>query len=67
MVLQCSRDALFPLDGMKAAVQTIGDVYAKAGIADRFTSRFHDVPHEFNVRMQDEAFGWFDAHLRPRG
>jgi dienelactone hydrolase len=66
MVLQCSRDALFPLDGMKAAVQTIGDVFAKAGRADRFTSRFYDVPHEFNLRMQDEAFAWFDNHLRPR-
>ena len=50
---------------MEAAVKTIGDVYAKAGIADRFTSRFYDVPHQFNVQMQDDAFAWFDTQLRP--
>jgi dienelactone hydrolase len=66
LVLQCSRDALFPLDGMTAAVRTIADVYARAGSRDRFTARFHDVPHEFNLRMQDEAFEWFDTHLRGR-
>ena len=64
LVQQCRRDGLFPLDGMEAAVKTIGDVYARAGIADRFTSRFYDVPHEFNVQMQEDAFAWFDARLK---
>lgn len=64
LVQQCRRDALFPLAGMEAAVEIIGDVYAKAGLADRFTSRFYEVPHQFNVQMQEEAFAWLDANLR---
>ncbi len=63
LVQQCRRDGLFPLEGMEAAVKTVGDVYARAGIADRFSGRFYDVPHEFNVEMQEDAFAWFDAHL----
>lgn len=64
LVLQCSRDGLFPLDGMEESVRKISDVYRKAGAADRFTGRFHDVPHCFDVTMQNEAFGWFDKLLK---
>lgn len=63
LVQQCRRDGLFPLAGMEASVKTIADVYAKAGLADRFTSRFYDVPHQFNVQMQEDAFDWLDRHL----
>lgn len=65
LVQQCRRDGLFPLAGMEAAVQGIADAYARAGLASRFASRFYDVPHEFNVQMQEDAFAWFDDHLRP--
>ena len=65
LVQQCRRDALFPVAGMEAAVQTIAAAYAKAGVGERFTSRFYDVPHQFNVQMQEDAFGWLDAQLRP--
>lgn len=64
LVQQCRRDGLFPLAGMEEAVRVIGEVYAKAGLADRFTSRFYDVPHQFNVQMQEDAFAWLDSHLR---
>lgn len=63
LVQQCRRDALFPLAGMEAAVKGIADVYARAGIAERFTSRFYDVPHEFNVAMQEDAFAWLDRQF----
>lgn len=64
LVQQCRRDGLFPLAGMEDAIRTIGEGYAKAGLADRFTSRFYDVPHQFNVQMQEDAFAWMDRHLR---
>jgi dienelactone hydrolase len=64
LVQQCRRDGLFPLEGMEAAVRTIAAVYARAGISEQFTSRFYDVPHQFNVQMQEDAFEWFDAQLR---
>ncbi len=66
LVQQCRRDALFPLDGMEAAVTHIGEVYTRMGIADRYRSLFYDVPHRFDVRMQEDAFAWLDAQLRPR-
>lgn len=65
LVQQCRRDGLFPLDGMEAAVKTIADTYARMGLADRATSRFYDVPHQFDVAMQEDAFAWFDGILRP--
>jgi len=49
----------------EAAVQGIAGAYARAGLSARFASRFYDVPHEFNVQMQEDAFAWLDEHLRP--
>ncbi|MEN9674690.1 MAG: hypothetical protein RIS76_586 [Verrucomicrobiota bacterium] len=63
MVLQCSRDGLFPLAGMKESVEKIAAVYEQAGAKDRFTGRFYDVPHRFTRQMQDDAFAWFDRQL----
>ncbi len=65
MVLQCKLDGLFPLDGMEAAVRKISAVYAKAGAPDAFVGKFYDVPHRFDVPMQEDAFAWFDKHLKP--
>jgi dienelactone hydrolase len=64
MVLQCSRDGLFPLTGMQDAVRHIGAAYKKAGVADQFHGRFYDQPHIFSVAMQEDAFAWFDRHLK---
>jgi dienelactone hydrolase len=64
MVQQCQQDRLFPLAGMRASLERIGDGYAKAGVKDRFTGRFYDEPHIFTRRMQDEAMDWLDRHLR---
>jgi dienelactone hydrolase len=64
VVQQCAQDGLFPLAGMKEAVEKIGAAYAKAGAAGQFAGRFYDVPHRFSVPMQDEAFDWFDRHLK---
>jgi dienelactone hydrolase len=63
LVQQCSRDRLFPPEGMKGAVKTIAAVYAKAGVKGRFSGRFYDEPHRFTRKMQEEAFAWFDKHL----
>jgi dienelactone hydrolase len=64
LVQQCSRDALFPLEAMKKSVEKIAAVYTKAGARDQFSGRFYDVPHRFTIAMQDEAFEWFDRHLK---
>lgn len=38
--------------------------YAKADLRERFWYRFYDVPHEFNERMQEDAFDWLDRWLK---
>jgi dienelactone hydrolase len=63
LVQQCSQDRLFPLAGMKEAVEQIAAVYEKAGVKDKFTGRYYDVPHKFTRTMQDEAFAWLDERL----
>ena len=63
MVLQCSLDGLFPLTGMKESVEKLATVYDQAGVKDKFTGRFYDVPHRFTLQMQDDAFAWFDRQL----
>jgi len=67
LVQQCSRDGLFPLSGMQESVRKIAAIYAKAGAPDQFTGRFYDVPHRFDVPMQEDAFNWLDRHLKNRG
>jgi dienelactone hydrolase len=64
LVQQCRQDGLFPLAGMEASVEKIAAVYDKAGVKERFSGRFYDVPHRFDVAMQDEAFAWFDEQLK---
>lgn len=64
LVQQCSQDGLFPLTGMKEAVEKIGAVYEKAGVKEQFTGRFYDVPHRFSLAMQDDAFDFLDRHLK---
>jgi dienelactone hydrolase len=52
--------------GMRDALTKIAAVYRKAGVADRFTGRFYDVPHQFTRAMQDEAFAWLDRQLQAK-
>ena len=64
LVLQCRQDGLFPLAGMEESLRKIAAIYDKAGAPNRFTGRFYDVPHRFDVPMQEDAFRWFDRQLR---
>lgn len=64
LVQQCSEDKLFPVAGMKESVEKIAAVYEKAGVKKQFEGRFYDAPHKFTKPMQDEAFDWFDRHLK---
>ncbi|OGV68856.1 MAG: hypothetical protein A3K19_01865 [Lentisphaerae bacterium RIFOXYB12_FULL_65_16] len=65
MVINGTKDGLFPLDGVYAAFDKIGAVYKKAGVPDRFQGVTYDGPHEFNAEMQDKAFAWLDRWLTP--
>ena len=65
MVQQCSRDELYPREGMKEAVEKIAAIYRKSGATARFEGRFYDEPHIFSRKMQEEAFEWMDRWLQP--
>lgn len=67
LVQQCSQDRLFPLTGMQESIRRIGDLYASAGVPDRFSGRFYDEPHRWTRAMQDEAFDWLDRQLKGAG
>lgn len=63
MVQQCLRDSLYPLDGLKASVAKLNRIYAKAGIPERFSGLFYDVPHSFRPNMQEDAFSWIERWI----
>ena len=65
MVQYCTRDALYPLEGMEASDKKIAGIYRKAGASEMYAGRFYDRPHIFSVRMQEEAFDWMDRWLAP--
>jgi hypothetical protein len=56
MVQMGSRDGLFPTTAIEAAFTKIGQCYRKAGSPDRQICRLTEVPHEFNEKMQAEAW-----------
>jgi dienelactone hydrolase len=63
LVMNGSKDALFPLPGVEKAFQKIEACYRKAGVPDRQRCRLYDVPHEFNRNMQAEAWSWLEARI----
>jgi dienelactone hydrolase len=64
MALECAKDELFNMPGMQRACDKLTDIYAKAGLSERFQYRFYDVPHQFNASMQHDAFDWLDRWLK---
>ncbi|MBK9169400.1 MAG: hypothetical protein IPM24_18320 [Bryobacterales bacterium] len=58
LVQQCSRDALYPIEAMRAATDKLTRIYQAAHLPERFRGTFYDVPHSFTPEMQDEAFEW---------
>jgi hypothetical protein len=62
-VQNCGRDQLFTRAGMEESAEKIRRVYQDLqdlGHPDRFQMRFYDVPHQFNVKMQEDAFAWLE-------
>jgi dienelactone hydrolase len=64
LVQQCSRDSLYPLEGMKSSAAKLEKIWAKAGAPERFRAVFHDVPHSFTPEMQEDAFQWLEKWLK---
>jgi len=63
-VLNNRQDQLFTVSEMERADRILGDVYRKAGAADRYRMNFYPGPHKFDLDMQRDAFAWFDRWLK---
>jgi hypothetical protein len=63
-VQNCLQDRLFTREGMDSAAQKIGAVYKEMKRPERFRAKSYDVPHQFNVEMQQDAFEWLDKTLK---
>lgn len=64
LVLNNREDALFTMPEMERADRILGEVYARAGVPDRYRATFYDGPHKFDLDMQRDAFAWFDRWLK---
>jgi hypothetical protein len=64
MVLNDNEDQLYTLEEMKRADKIIGEVFQKAGAADRYKCSYYPGPHKFDKAMQTEAFAWYDKWLK---
>jgi hypothetical protein len=64
MVINGTKDGLFPMEGVEASYKKIGQIYQKAGVPQNFQGVLYDGPHEFNLAMQEKAFAWLDRFLK---
>lgn len=62
-VQNCAQDRLFTRAGMEKAAEKIRAVYQDLKRPERYRSEFYDVPHQFNARMQEDAFAWLEKWL----
>ena len=63
LVQNNNEDSLFTMPEMKRADQMLGEIYQKAGAADRYRCTFYPGPHKFDRPMQSEAFEWLERWL----
>jgi dienelactone hydrolase len=63
LVMNGSKDTLFPRDGVEKAFAKIESCFRKAGVPGRQRCRWYDVPHQFNREMQAEAWEWLGARV----
>ena len=63
LVINGSKDSLFPPEGVKAAFAKIEQCFRKAGAPERQRCRLYEAPHQFNVQMQTDAWEWLERSL----
>ena len=63
LVINGSKDQLFPPQGVDVAFKKIEQCFRKAGVPERQRCRLYDAPHQFNVEMQSDAWEWLEQSL----
>ena len=64
MVQSCTEDALYTLSEMQRADTMLQDVFDRAGAKELYRGIFYPGGHKFDRPMQEDAFTWFDRHLK---
>jgi dienelactone hydrolase len=57
------QDKLFPIPTVKSAYEKLHNIWRSQGMEDRLETRLWDVPHTFNLEMQETAFDWLDQQI----
>ncbi|MDO8686294.1 MAG: alpha/beta hydrolase family protein [Clostridiales bacterium] len=63
LIVHGSKDALFPDESGQKAIEVIRKVYNKADCGQNFTAEIYDAHHEFNAKMQKNAYSWLNKYL----
>ena len=63
LVINGSKDGLFPRDGVENAFRKIEACFQKAGVPEHQRCRLYDAPHQFNREMQAEAWEWLGRRV----
>ncbi len=67
LVQQCAKDDLFSMEGMEKACRVIEDKFVGMHEKSKYRYHFYDNGHQFNIKMQEDAFSWFDRWLKEPG
>ncbi|MBM3212834.1 hydrolase, partial [Candidatus Poribacteria bacterium] len=58
------QDGLFPVPSVEEAYSKMRKVWESQKAGEKLVTKLWDVPHEFNLEMQKEAFEWLDAQMK---
>ncbi len=60
------QDTIYPVPAVETAFQKMRAVWESQNASERLETKLWDVPHVFNVEMQDEAFAWLGQQLETK-
>ena len=58
-----SQDKIYPTPAVETAFQKMRAVWKSQNAVDKLETKLWDVPHVFNVEMQEAAFNWLDRQF----
>ena len=64
LVQNDADDFLYTMPEMERADRILQQVYHKAAARGSYKCSFYPGPHKFDIKMQLEAFDWFDQWLK---
>jgi len=64
LIIQCSKDHLFTMEGMKQAEKILSQVYEGMDASQYVRCLYMDEPHSFKIPAQEEAISWMERWLK---